>query len=146
MPSLTISRTTEPPEFWRAFADAHGMFYHRPEWAACLADIYRLRVEYYSARAGGEPRGILAVAEVPPGVGPRRLVSLPFSYAAGPLALDEGAAFALSLAVHERALERRIRRIELKSRGEYQPAPGFQRVSRYATYEISTEQGEVRFC
>jgi hypothetical protein len=44
--------------------------------------------------------------------------------------------------VRERALQRRIRRIELKSRGEHPPAPGFQRAIRYATYEIPTEQGE----
>jgi GNAT acetyltransferase-like protein len=142
MPSLTISRTAEPPEDWGRFAAAHGTFYHRPEWPMCLADIYRLQVDYYSARTAGELRGLLAVAEVPPGLGPRRFVSLPFSYAAGPLTLDEKTAFALSHAVHERALERRIRRVEIKSRGEYQPAPAFQRVSRYATYEIPTELGE----
>jgi hypothetical protein len=143
MPSLTISRTAEPPEDWRAFSSAHGTFYHRPEWASCLAEMYRLRVEYFSARTGGELRGLLAVAEVPPGLGPRRYVSLPFSYAAGPLALDEKAAYALAQAVHERAVERRIRRIELKSRGEFPAPPGFQRASRYSTYEIPTEGGEA---
>jgi hypothetical protein len=99
-------------------------------------------MDYYSARAGGELRGILAVAEIPPGLGPRRFVSLPFSYAAGPLALDHEVAIALSRAVHERAVGLRIRRVELKSRGEHPPAPGFQRAMRYATYEIATEQGE----
>ncbi len=142
MPSLTISRTAEPPEDWRAFAAAHGTFYHRPEWALCLGDVYRLRLDYYSARNEGELRGLLAVAEIPPLLGPRRFVSLPFSYAAGPLAQDAATAAALSQAVLDRARERGIRRIELKSRGEY-PAPGgFQRASRYATYEIPTEQGE----
>jgi hypothetical protein len=48
----------------------------------------------------------------------------------------------LSEAVLERARERRIRRIELKSRGEHPAAPGYQRVSRYAAYEIATEMGE----
>ena len=108
----------------------------------CLRDVYRLRVEYFSARLAGELKGILAVAEVPRLLGPRRLVSLPFSYAAGPLALDGATAAALSEAVLQRALERRIRRVELKSRGEYEPAAGFQRVSHYAAYEIPTEEGE----
>lgn len=142
MPSLTVSRTAEPPEDWRAFAATHGTFYHRPEWAACLADIYRFGVEYYSARSAGQLRGILPVAEVPPLLGPRRLVSLPFSYAAGPLALEPETAHALAASARERAVDRRIRRVELKSRAEYSPAPGFQRVLRYATYEISTEGGE----
>jgi hypothetical protein len=141
MPSLTISHSAEPSEDWRAFAAAHGTFYHYPEWATCLSAIYRLRLEYYSARSAGELRGTLAVAEIPPLLGPRRLVSLPFSYAAGPLALDDATAIALSASVRERAMDRRIRRIELKSRGQYPPAPGFQRSSRYATYEINSAGG-----
>ena len=142
MLSLIISRTAEPPEDWRAFAAAHGTFYHQAEWALCLGDIYRLRLDYYSARSEGELRGLLAVAEIPPLFGPRRFVSLPFSYAAGPLAQDAATAVALSDAVLERARERGVRRIELKSRGEYPVPPGFQRAFRYATYEIPTEQGE----
>lgn len=142
MPSLTISRTAEPPEDWRPFAAAQGTFYHRPEWTLCLGDSYRLPVDYYSARREGELRGLLAVAEIPALIGPRRFVSLPFSYAAGPLALDGSTAAALSQAVLERARERGVRRIELKSRGEYPAPAGFQRASRYSTYEIATEQGE----
>jgi hypothetical protein len=142
MPSPTISRTAEPPEDWRAFAAANGTFYHRPEWALCLGEMYGLRLDYYSASQQGELCGLLAVAEIPPLFGPRRYVSLPFSYAAGPLAPDPGVAALLSAAVLERARERGVRRIELKSRGEYPPATGFQRASRYSTYEIPTEQGE----
>ncbi|HEU4681519.1 MAG TPA: GNAT family N-acetyltransferase [Gemmatimonadales bacterium] len=141
MPSLTISRTTEPPEGWGAFAAAYGTFYHFPEWTTCLGDIYRLRLDYYSARADGELRGILAVAEIPPLLGPRRLVSLPFSYAAGTLALDHETSFALAATVREWARDRGIRRVELKSRGEHPLAPGFQRSSRYSTYEIQTDEG-----
>jgi GNAT acetyltransferase-like protein len=142
MPSPIISRTAEPPDDWRAFAAAHGTFYHQPEWAVCLGDIYRLRVDYYSAHSDGELRGLLAVAEIPPLLGPRRFVSLPFSYAAGPLTHDPATAAALSAAVLERARERGVRRVELKGRGEYPAPAGFQRASRYATYEIPTERGE----
>ncbi|MFL5402034.1 MAG: GNAT family N-acetyltransferase [Gemmatimonadales bacterium] len=142
MPSLTIIRTADPPEDWRPYAAAYGMFYHRPEWAQCLREVYRLDLEFYSARWEGELKGMLAVAEVPPLVGPRRLVSLPFSYAAGPLAHDDATAGALAEAVRERALERRIRRLELKSRGDYPAPAGFQRRTHYATYEVSTEGGE----
>jgi hypothetical protein len=143
MPPLTISRTPEPPEDWRGFAEAHGTFYHQPAWAQCISDIYRLRMEYYSARRGGELRGTLALAEIPGLLGPRRLVSLPFSYAAGPLALDAATASALGTEARDRAQERRIRRVELKSRGEYPQAPGFQRTSHYATYEVPTADGEA---
>ena len=141
MSSLSITRSAEPPPDWRGFAVARGTFYHHPEWAQCIADMYRLRMDYYSAREAGELRGILAVAEIPALIGPRRFVSLPFSYAAGPLASDSATADALSHAVLERARERRVSRVELKSRGEHPPAPHFQRVSRYASYEIPTDGG-----
>jgi len=143
MPSLTVTRTAEPPDDWRSFAEAHGTFYHRPEWAQCLSDMYRLRIEYYSARAAGQLRGLLAVAEIPALFGPRRFVSLPFSYAAGPLTDDAAAASALAEAVLDRTRERGISRVEIKSRGEHPPAPKFQRAGRYSTYEIPTEGGEA---
>ncbi len=143
MPSPTITRTAEPPEDWAAFARAHGTFYHLPQWALCIRDMYRLPLECYSARSDGHLHGLLAVSEVPGLLGPRRLVSLPFSYAAGPLAVDCSTADTLAAAVRESARDRRIRRIELKSRGEFPPAPGFQRVAHYATYEVPTEGGEA---
>jgi hypothetical protein len=142
MPSLTISRTAEPPEDWGEFARSHGTFYHLPEWAECIRDTYGLRLECYSARLANRLQGLLAVAEVPALLGPRRLVSLPFSYAAGPLATDGPTADALAAAVRESAADRRIRRVELKSRGEFPPPPGFQRTSYYRTYEVPTEGGE----
>jgi hypothetical protein len=143
MPSPIISRTAEPPDDWAAFARQHGTFYHLPEWAMCLQEVYRLRIEYYAARHEGRLMGALAVADVPGLIGPRRLVSLPFSYAAGPLAIDRSTADLLAAAVRESAADRRIRRVELKSRGEFPPAPGFRRISHYASYEIPTEDGET---
>ena len=143
MPSLTISRTAEPPGDWESFAKAHGSFYHLPRWVECLRDIYDLRLDCYSARADGTLRGLLAVAEIPRLLGPRRLVSLPFSYAAGPLALEGASAVGLATAVRHHASERGIRRVELKSRGEFPPAPDFHRTSHYSTYVIPTSGGEA---
>jgi hypothetical protein len=142
MPSPTISRTAEPPEDWGAFARAHGTFYHLPEWAECIRDMYRLRLDCYSARVDGRLEGLLAVAEVPGLLGPRRLVSLPFSYAAGSLATERSTADALAAAAREHASDRGIKRVELKSRGEFPPAPGFQRVVHYSAYEVATDSGE----
>ena len=142
MPSLTIARTAEPPPHWEAYARAHGTFYHLPQWSECLRDIYRLSLECYSAYAAGQLQGLLAVAEVPALLGPRRLVSLPFSYAAGPLAKDATTANILVAAVRERAQERRIRRVEIKSRGQFPPAPGFHRTAHYSTFEVPIDGGE----
>jgi hypothetical protein len=142
-PSLSVSRTPEPPPDWESFARSRGSFYHLPQWAQCLHEIYRLPVHYYSARSDGELQGLLAVAEVPALLGPRRLVSLPFSYAAGPLAVNVAVADALRAAVREYARDRRVKRVELKSRGEFPPSPGFQRIAHYATYELPTDGGEA---
>jgi hypothetical protein len=142
MPLPTITRSAEPTEEWEAFARKHGTFYHLPQWARCLRDIYRLRLDCYSAYDGSQLQGLLAVAEIPALLGPRRLVSLPFSYAAGPLAGEARIADALTVALRERAQERRIRRVEVKSRGEFPPAPGFHRTARYLTFEIPIEGGE----
>jgi hypothetical protein len=138
-----VSRTAEPPADWEGYARARGSFYHLPQWSECLREMYRLRLEYYSARGNGRLEGVLAVAEVPALLGPRRLVSLPFSYAAGPLAGSAAAADALGAALRESALSHRIRRVEVKSRGEFPPAPGFHRTSHYTTYEVPTEGGEA---
>jgi hypothetical protein len=143
MQSLTISRTPEPPDDWGAFATANGSFYHRPEWPECLRRSFDLPVEYFSARENGQLRGLLAVAQVPALLGRKRLVSLPFSYAAGPLALDQSTAWDLNETVRERARELGIRRVEIKSRGEHQPAPGFLRTAHYSTYEVPTGGGEA---
>jgi hypothetical protein len=143
MPSLTITRTAEPPPEWTAYAKAHGTFYHLPAWAECLSDVYRLRLECVSAYLSGQLQGLLAVAEVPALLGPRRLVSLPFSYAAGPLATDATTADTLVAAVRERAQERRIRRVEIKSRGQFPPAPGFHRTAHYSTFEVPIDGGEA---
>ncbi|MFL5492420.1 MAG: hypothetical protein ACJ8AV_13445, partial [Gemmatimonadales bacterium] len=110
MPPLTIVRTAEPPPDWETYAREHGTFYHLPRWLECLRDIYRLGVECYSARVDGRLEGLLPVAEVPALLGPRRLVSLPFSYAAGPLA-HTATADALATAVREVAENRGIRRV-----------------------------------
>jgi len=143
MPPLSIARSAEPPAGAEAYAREHGTFYHLPQWAECLRDMYRLRVEWYSALADDRLIGLLPIAEVPALLGPRRLVSLPFSYAAGPLAAEATTAHALAAAVRERARDRGIRRIELKSRGEFPPPPGFHRTSHYSTYEVSIEGGEA---
>jgi hypothetical protein len=143
MKPLNIVRTAEPPGEWNEYARARGTFYHLPQWLECLRDIYRLRVECYSARMDDRLVGLLAVAEVPALLGPRRYVSLPFSYAAGPLAGDAVIADGLAAALRERAQDRRIHRVEIKSRGGFPPAPGFHRTSHYSTFEISTEGGEA---
>ncbi|HYF38293.1 MAG TPA: GNAT family N-acetyltransferase [Gemmatimonadales bacterium] len=139
----------EPPADWEAYARARGSFYHLPQWAECLRSIYRIRLEFFSVRPHWWPgcteglQGMMAVAEIPPLLGPRRLVSLPFSYAAGPLASDPAIADELVIALRDHARWHKIPRVEVKSRGEYPPPQGYHRVQHYATYEVPIDGGEA---
>jgi hypothetical protein len=71
-------------------------------------------------------------------------VSLPFSYAAGPLAVDPGTALALVQRAREIAEERGIGRLEIKQRDPSlaQPPAGFVRVQHYSSYLLETGGGE----
>jgi hypothetical protein len=69
-------------------------------------------------------------------------VSLPFSYAAGPLADGDTAIERLCVAAQQIALERGIRRLEIKRRDTAGTClAGFERSVRYATYVVATEGG-----
>jgi len=70
-------------------------------------------------------------------------VSLPFSYAAGPLASDVATAEALFGALRDHARYHNIPRVEVKSRGEFPPSAGYHRIHHYSTYEVPTEGGEA---
>lgn len=140
----TDARPEAPPD-WAPFARAYGSFYHEPAWAHALADAFGFRLSFLTARGpDGGLAGVLPVAEVRSLLGTgRRLVSLPFSYAAGPAATDPSADAALCEAVRALGAERRIGRVEIKrDSAATAPTPGFTRAERYATYRVDTASGE----
>ena len=140
-PSIEIG--TEPPADWNTFVDAHGSFYHRAEWAAALGGAFGFRLRYVVARDARAIAGVLPVAVVRGITGRRRLVSLPFSYATGPLTTRPEVDAALSAAALDVASREGIGRVELKRRGPLASAPvGFTRVSHYLTYVVPTDGGE----
>ena len=138
MPSLTISRADHPPPEWAAFARAHGSFYHDPAWLATLCDCFRYRPQWLAALREGALEGVLPVARVPALIGRRRLVSLPFSYAAGPVARSPEAWQALGAEVRRLAREWGAARVELKTvQAPYPPPEEYRRVAdRYAAYRV----------
>ena len=144
MPSPDIVTRREPPAGWQPLADEIGSFYHQPGWIRALGDCYGFPAFYLTADRAGAVEGALALLEVPALLGPTRLVSLPFSYAAGPVARDPSTAVALMEAARTLAAQRGIRRLEIKQRGASAPeAPGFSRTTRYSTYRVPTEGGEA---
>jgi len=143
MPPLTVARSPEEPAGWQGLAHATGSFYHDARWISGLAACLRYRVHWLSASG---PEGLaagMALAEVPTLTVGRRLVSYPFSFIAGPMAVSGDAAQAVLAMARGLVAERRARRLEVKSLGPgYAPPPGFERSERYSTYRISTEGGE----
>jgi hypothetical protein len=121
-----------------------GLFYHLPAWIEGLGACFHYRVHWLCARAGDTLTGVLPLAEVPGLLSRRRLVSLPFSYAAGPVAEDSGTAAALMLDAVSLAGTAGLGRVEIKRLGDALPGvPGFQRGGRYATYRVDTSAGEA---
>lgn len=140
---VTVEVAVEPPADWAEFARERGGFYHDPDWLVALRDTFRFRLHCISARRGAELAGLLALMEVPRLGGAPRLVSLPFSYAAGPLAADPGVSHTLVERAGALARERRAHRLEIKARNPAEPPlEGFQRILRYHTYRIPLAGGE----
>lgn len=143
MPSPTITRHVEPPPAWDRLVAEHGTFYHDRRWLSEIARCFGYRLHTFTAGTATELTGGLALAEVPAMVGRGRLVSFPFSYIAGPLAVDDDTRTALAAAAREVAVELGVRRLEVKQLGTDHPAPeGFERSTRYSTYRVSTQGGE----
>lgn len=141
--SLSIVQSAEPPDSWSRLAIERGLFYHQPAWMRTVGESFRFPLVCLTALDGGAVAGQLALAQVPGLLGPRRLVSLPFSYAAGPLAVSDEAIAALMAAAKELAGSRRFRRLEIKRRGAAgEPSSGFVRHQHYSTYLLPIDSGE----
>lgn len=144
MTSPAVAARPEPPAGWTPLVRRLGSFYHEPAWSDALARAFGFPMHYLVAQQGDRVVGALPVAEVRALTGARRLVSLPFSYCAGPVAEDDRTAHALCEAARELARSLGARRLEVKRSvaSSWSVAPGFERVSRYATYRVDTRDDE----
>lgn len=141
---VLIERSASAPDSWQPLAASHGSFYHDPRWVNALAASFGFRTLCLTATDAGAVRGMLALAEVPGLLGGRRLVSYPFSFAAGPCALAAEVAMQLVEEARTLAAARGIRRLEIKVTPGALPVavPGFERVSKYAAYVVDTGASE----
>jgi hypothetical protein len=139
---VDVSETV--PDGWAELAAERGTFYHDPAWIAAIGDCYRYPVRYLTCRSDGRLVGGLALALVPRLVGRHRLVSFPFSYAAGAMAADPDVQLQLAAAAVDLGRRLRSHRVELKQVGDAAPAaPGFVRSTHYSTYRVDTAGGEA---
>jgi hypothetical protein len=140
---LQVERRPDAPADWDGFVRERGLFYHFSRWIAGLSACFGYPVHWLAARDGESLAGVLALAEVPSLFRRPRLVSFPFSYAAGPVATDREAAFALFRAARDLAGERRASLVEVKQLGTAEePAAGYVRSTRYSTYRLHLDGGE----
>lgn len=140
--SLQIRRADAPDPAWQALARERGSFYHEPAWSALLAAEFGFRIEYLTAHDGDRLVGILPLARAR-GLTKSRLVSLPFSYAVGPVAHDHEAVLALMEYAHALA-KGEGRSLEIKSLAHDVPlATGYSRREAYATYLVDMSGGET---
>ena len=140
--SLVTTVGAKPPPGWQDLALAEGGFYHDLRWIQLIGSYFRFPVSYLSVADSIGLAGVLALAEVPSLGWGRRLVSFPFSYAAGPASRVETATLAIMEAAATLGRERRTRRVEVK----HWTAPatayaGFNRVRHYAAYRVATTDG-----
>lgn len=139
--SLAIQTRTEPPDGWMALATELGAFYHLPPWIDGIAKLFRYRCYWITATEGGRLVGILPLAMVPSLGAKPRLVSFPFSFAAGPVAQSAEGIEQLVAAAVQLATDLRVARLEIKWN---EPCPAhrqFVRIVRYQSYPISTSGG-----
>ncbi len=144
MSAVRVDRQAEAPAGWDAFVRNRGLVYHDTRWVAGLGACFGFPVHWFSARRGEALAGVLPLAEVPGLLGRSRLVSYPFSYAAGPVAVDREAGLALLEAARQLA-EARGLRLEIKQLDPADgpgPGPGFVRVTHYAAYRVAGDGGE----
>lgn len=142
LPPVQVTSSGDPPHGWEDLARRFGTFYHAPVWIEGLRSAFGFRVHYLASNDQGTLIGGLPLMEVPPLLGPRRLVSLPFSYATGVMAADIDVGADLMNAARALAARRGIRRVEIKQfRSDLAPFAGFARSTRYAAYRVATDGG-----
>lgn len=140
--SVEVRHGSTRPEGWDLLARTRGCFYHESAWIEGLASTLGYRTHWLTAHREGGLVGGLALAEVPGLLGGHRLVSFPFSFVAGAMG-DAESGRALAEGARDLASRTGAKRVELKQLGDTRPvASGFERSTRYTTYQVRTEGGE----
>ena len=140
---MEIAAHREPPPGWERLARERGTFYHDHRWVMGLARSFRFEPLFLAATESGSLVAGLPLLRVPALLGPTRLVSLPFSYAAGPVAHSDDAARALLEESTRFAGERGVKRVEVKQANpSWGAASGFVRNVHYHAYRLDTSGSE----
>ena len=136
---------------WAAFVESHvrGLVYHHPAWVRTIERTYGYPfVGLASEDERGMLNGVLPLFEKRGLVTGRRLSSLPHTPVAGPLAVNDAAARALTRTATERARERGFG-LELKlpspDLGRLLAAPGLVAGDETYVMELPEREEDLRF-
>ena len=141
---MEIRAHGEPPAGWERLAHELGMFYHDHRWITGLSRAFRFEAIFLAASESGSLVAGLPLLRVPGLLGPTRLVSLPFSYAAGPIAHSPEAALALIDESERLAREHGAKRVEIKQANpSWEAGRGFARNVHYHAYRLDTSGAEA---
>lgn len=140
---LILDRQPEP-ELWDSYVreSGHGLFSHIYGWGECLAKTYDLPLYRLAVRddRDGHIRGILPLMLFAPPAGVSRLISLPYSDAAGILCDSPAAAEALQTEALAMARELQAKHLELRQAAAGYPVhPAmFAKEKRYVPHGFKT--------
>lgn len=100
---------------WDAFANAHGSFFHRYGWAACITQTYGHQTPYLYAEESGQIVGILPLVDRRSVFFGRALISTAFTVGGGVAATHPHAQQALLAAAAAEMADRNAEYVELRS-------------------------------
>jgi len=111
----TVQTSAEAPA-WDRYLVRHpqASIFHDPRWGSLLADVYRARPIYLTARRGGAVVGVLPLVHQRSVLFGRHLCSIPYFDAAGVLADDDAATGALLAAARQVRAECGAEAVELR--------------------------------
>ena len=131
------------PSGWDRLADDAGSFYHHSSWINAVSSCFDFQpFLLFEKGSHGDLSGILPLALVPKLIGPRRLVSFPFSYAVGTLCSERDAHSTLMRSAIGLAEEQGAQLVEVKQKSANVETEGFTPIAHYSTYLVPTELGE----
>jgi FemAB-related protein (PEP-CTERM system-associated) len=111
---------------------AEATFFHRIGWREIIEEVFRHRTHYLVAERGGQPVGVLPLAQVRSRLFGHALTSLPFAVYGGAATTDPDARRALHAAAVELARYLGAEHLELRSREATEPE--WPRQDLYVTF------------
>lgn len=162
MPIEVVDESEVSEEEWKSYIleHPHGTLYHLPEWKSVLQQTFKYKHSFYifARNNSREICGMLPLININNIITGNRLVSLPFSYACGPLVNSEDVLIKLAESAKELCKELKCNYMEIRTWGSPENCSfndkesvagifediGFQPYDELYTYILTLEQDPVQ--